>query len=208
VSDDFRPADPAQHDTAAYARPLPPSAGAQAAGEPLEPTSGWYPTPEMPTNPEAAHWHARYRRQRTITAVLGVGIAVALMAVVGLGVAAWQLARSNPLMTAASDLAAGLGQDPGALQGGGHPQATPDEGGATPGDATAPDSGAPDASGQDIPLPEPLRNLGSALGITDVGDLIDLAVANGLMSAEDADKLRAALAAGAVVGGLGEGTAQ
>ncbi len=47
--------------------------------------------------------------------------------------------------------------------------------------------------------------MASAIGITDVGQLLDLAVANGLMSQEDADKLRAGIAAGALANGLAQG---
>jgi len=72
-------------------------------------------------------------------------------------------------------------------------------------DGTAPD--APGTDGLDIPLselplPEGLQSLASTLGITDVGQLLDLAVANGIMSQEDADKLRAGIAAGALANSL------
>ena len=48
--------------------------------------------------------------------------------------------------------------------------------------------------------------MASAVGITDVGQLLDLAVANGIMSQEDADKLRAGIAAGALAQGLAQGS--
>ena len=46
--------------------------------------------------------------------------------------------------------------------------------------------------------------MASAVGITDVGQLLDLAVANGIMTQEDADKLRAGIAAGALAKGLAQ----
>jgi hypothetical protein len=64
----------------------------------------------------------------------------------------------------------------------------------------------PGATG--VPLPEQLQDLGQAFGITDVGQLLDLAVAQGLMSQEQADQLRAALQAGRALGELGQGFAQ
>ncbi len=50
--------------------------------------------------------------------------------------------------------------------------------------------------------------MASAVGITDVGQLLDMAVANGIMKQEDADKLRAAIAAGALAQGLTQGQGQ
>ena len=50
--------------------------------------------------------------------------------------------------------------------------------------------------------------MASTVGITDVGQLLDLAVANGIMTQEDADKLRAAIAAGALAQGLTQGQGQ
>jgi hypothetical protein len=147
-------------------------------------------------DPAAAQWEARYRRQRTLTAVLGVGVGLALVAMLGLGVAAWQLSRSNPLASAVSQLAEGQGGT-SLLPEDGLDGTAPDSAQEGPTDA-APDGG--DAGGPaQVPLPEPLQELGSAFGITEVDDLVDLAVATGLVSEEDADALRRALAGGAAL---------
>jgi len=199
---------PDQHDTTALPRA---AAGATPAGSPIaagygygqpgsQPGYGysWYGNPagQPPVgNPEAERWAARYRRQRTITTVLAVGVAMALAAVLGLGVATWQLARSNPVLDSVSQLAEGLGGSPDGT--------SPD--GTTP-DGTTPDGTTPDLS--ELPVPEQLRGLGNALGITDVGQLLDLAVANGLMTQEQADDLRRAIAAGAALQGPADGPQQ
>ena len=70
-------------------------------------------------------------------------------------------------------------------------------------DGTAPDG--PDVPLSELPIPDSLQGLASAVGITDVGQLLDLAVANGIMSQEDADNLRSGIAAGALANGLAQG---
>ena len=200
-ADPYRPSAD-QHDTTAFVRP---AAGQQPTGAGYGPPQhGWYVPGQQP-DPAAAHWEARYRRQRTLTAVLGVGVGLSLVAMVGLGVAAWQLARSNPLTSAVSALAGGQGDLEQLLPEGDVPL---DE--LLPGSPEAPGNGpaddAPEAQGT-LPLPEPLQELGSAFGITDVADLLALAEANGLLSEEDADDLRAAIEGGAALSDLfGAGT--
>ena len=49
-----------------------------------------------------------------------------------------------------------------------------------------------------------VKDIAATLGITDVGQLLDLAVANGFMTEADADQLRAAIAAGAIAQGLSQ----
>jgi hypothetical protein len=214
---------PDQHDTTALPRTGP---GASAPGAPTSPAygygqpgtqsgpgygPGWYggPAGAPPVgNPEAERWAARYRRQRTITTVLAIGVAVALVGVLGMGVAAWQFARSNPVLDSVSELAEGLGGSPEGLL----PEDLLPEGeeGLVP-DGTSPDGTSPDGEApglSELPLPEPLRGLGSALGITDVGQLLDLAVANGLMTQAEADDLRRAIAAGSALQGLADGSQQ
>jgi hypothetical protein len=237
MTDQYLPPAPDQHDTAAFPRPLPPQArptsgyapGSQdpafGAGAP-----GWYVPDGQPlprSNPEADYWAARYRNQRTWTRVLAGFVVLALIGVLGLGIAAWQFATTNPLVAAASDLADGLGTTP---QGGAEaPGSTTPDGGAANGleglipegllpegalpegalpEGALPEGATPDGSTpnlSELPLPESLQDLAGALGITDVGQLLDLAVANGLLSPEDADQLRAALEAGAALPGLAEG---
>ena len=132
--------------------------------------------------------------------------AVTSAAALIMGFATWQLSQ-NPLLSAASDLASGDLNLDGLL-----PPTTPE--GSTPG--TTPEGTTPDAPGTDgldiplseLPLPEGLQGLASTFGITDVGQLLDLAVANGIMSQEDADKLRAGIAAGALANGLAQGQEQ
>lgn len=218
MSHPYPPTGSDQHDTTALPRPEPAQPG---------PGPGWYGPPEgsgpaprygqgpyahVP-NPEAERWAARYHRQRTVTAVLGVAVAVALLGVLGLGVAVWQMARSTTALDSISELAGELGaSSEGLLPGdgtspqgpGSDPDSPPDgldDEGPAP-DGSTPEGGGPDLS--EVPLPEPLQGLGSALGITDVGELLDLAVANGLMSEEDADALRRAIAAGSAIQGLAE----
>jgi hypothetical protein len=217
MSHPYPPAGSDQHDTTALPRPEPAQPGPEPGwfGPPAGagPVGGYGAGPwaHVP-NPEAERWAARYHRQRTVTAVLGVAVAVALLGVLGLGVAVWQMARSSAALDSISELAGELGGSSGGLlpgdgtspQGpGSEPDSPPD--GLT-GEESAPDGpseqSSPDLS--EVPLPEPLQGLGSALGITDVGELLDLAVANGLMSEEDADALRRAIAAGSAIQGLTE----
>jgi len=135
-------------------------------------------------------------RTRIAVAVAAVTSVLALV----LGGAAWQLSQANPLLSAASDLVTGL--DDGSLDET-VPPVTPDGGlGAAPGTST-PDGFAPEGLPlSELPLPDGLKSLAATLGITDVSQLLDLAVTNGVMSQEDADKVRAAIATGAVVQGL------
>ena len=207
MTDPYPPTSPDQHDTAAYVRPLPGQPGAAAGYGPGQ-SLGWS---AQAGDPEAERWAARYRRQRTISTVLGVGMALALVAVLGLGVTTWQLTRSNQLLDSASELADALGGGPGGLlqeDSDGLPALPGDEedgadsllDGLLPDGPSAEDGAAGDLS--DVPLPEALSGLGSVLGITDVGELLDRAVANGLMSEEDAEQLRRVLTAGSALGGL------
>lgn len=166
---------PGQHDTAAYRFPT---------GTPTLDPAGYPPASYAPSGyQEADYWAARYRTQRTRTRIASAIAAVAVLGSVAAGTVAWKAVTTNPLASAAEQLAQGLGQG-GGLDGlvpeGDAPQ-SPD--GTTPKD-TAPDGTSPQ-------LPESLRSLGAALGITDLNDLIDRAVDMGLVSAEDADKLRA-----------------
>ena len=69
---------------------------------------------------------------------------------------------------------------------------------------TAPAPDGLDVPLSELPIPDSLKSMASAVGITDVGQLLDLAVANGIMSQEDADKLRAGIAAGALANGLAQ----
>jgi hypothetical protein len=218
---DHYPPGPDQHDTAAFARPLPPAAATgtadpyagQAAGYPYATASPhqWVPGPVAPTgsNPEADYWAARYRSQRTWTRVLAAVTLLATLGLVAAGFAAWQLARTNPMVAAASDLADGLGQVPVFPEDAAPEDAAPD--GTSP-DGNVPDAPAPgsgDLPLSELPLPDSLKSLAATLGITDVGQLLDMAVANGLMSQEDADRIRAGLAAGSALQGLtGEQDAQ
>jgi hypothetical protein len=235
MTDQYLPPAPDQHDTAAYVRPLPPQAapaGGYAPGSAAPPQGsaygtgapGWYVPDGQPlprSNPEADYWAARYRSQRTWTRVLAGFVVLALIGVLGLGIAAWQFATANPLVAAASDLADGLGAAPEG--GAAAPESSTPDGGTQDGleglipegllpegglpEGARPEGAAPDGSTPDlseIPLPESLQDLAGALGITDVGQLLDLAVANGLLSPEDADQLRAALEAGAALQGLTE----
>jgi hypothetical protein len=176
---------------------------------PRVPTGAGYPpaqgvAPYGPADPQAAHWERRYRRQRTFLQVLAAVVLVGVLAVVGLGFAAWQALRDNPLVNAAQDLSSSLGGSTG-------------EG--SPLDGLLPADPAPDAPAQDgapdapalpeggeggVPLPEELRDLGDALGITDVRQLLDLAVANGLMTQEQADAVAAAIALGSALGSPSE----
>jgi hypothetical protein len=212
----YSPAAPEQHDTTAIPRPYPPTGEAPGYapgyGAGYDPryapgfTPGYGPG-YIPGNPAADAWETKYRRQRTRTRVAVAVAAVTSAVALVLGVAAWQVSQ-NPLLSAASQLASG-----DLNLGGTTPPATPD--GTAP-EATTPDGTTPDATtpnGLDVPLselpiPDSLKSMASAVGITDVGQLLDMAVANGIMKQEDADKLRAAIAAGALAQGLTQGQSQ
>jgi len=204
---------PEQHDTTAIPRPYPQNAQAPGVGPGHGPGyapgygPGYGPGFEAgyPGNPAADAWEAKYLLQRTRTRVaISVAAITSVLALV-LGVAAWQFSQANPLLSAASDLASGLGNGELNLDG-----LLPD--GATP-DSTTPDSTAPVPPGgsalpdvpiSELPLPDSVKAIAATLGITDVGQLLDLAVANGFMTEADADQLRAAIAAGAVAQGLSQ----
>ena len=199
VTDMYTPPAPGQHDTTAIPRPYPP------AGEAPGYAPGYGPG-YAPSNPAADAWEAKYRSQRTRTRVSVAIAAVASAVALVLGVTAWQLAQ-NPLLTAASQLASGdldLGGiiPPATAPDGSAPEATTPDG-TTP-DGSTPDAQTPDIPLSELPLPEGLASLAATLGITDVGQLLDLAVANGIMSQEDADNLRAGIAAGALAQGLAD----
>lgn len=220
MTDMYSPSAPEQHDTTAIPRPYPPAGEAPGYGPGYGPGydpryapgfGAGYGPGYVPGNPAADAWESKYRSQRTRTriavAVAAVTSAIALV----LGVAAWQVSQ-NPLLSAASQLASG-----DLNLGGITPPAAPD--GTAPGttpDGTAPDGTGPDAqapNGPDVPLselpiPDSLKNLASTFGITDVGQLLDMAVANGIMKQEDADQLRSAIAAGALAQGLTQGQGQ
>lgn len=220
----YSPSAPEQHDTTAIPRPYPPTGEAPGYapghGPGYDPRyapgfGAGYAPGYVPGHPAVDAWETKYRSQRTRTRI-AVGIAAVSSAVaLVLGVAAWQIAQ-NPLLSAASQLASGDldGITPPAPELTTPDLTTPD---ATTPDGTAPDATTPDGTTPDapapdaldvplseLPLPDSLKSLASAVGITDVGQLLDLAVANGIMSAEDADKLRAGIAAGALVNGLSQ----
>ena len=212
----YSPSAPEHHDTTAIPRPYPPTGEAPGYAPGYGPgyAPGYDPRYSpgfgaghapgyVPGNPAADAWESKYRSQRTRTriaiAIAAVTSAVALV----LGVAAWQVSQ-NPLLSAASQLASG-DLDLGGIT----PPAVPD---ATTPDSTVPDATTPDSQGSngldvplsELPIPDSLKSMASAVGITDVGQLLDLAVANGIMSQEDADKLRAGIAAGALAKGLAD----
>jgi len=196
-----QPAPEQQHDTTAIPRPYPPSAQATAYAPGYGPgyESGYA------GNPAADAWEAKYLLQRTRTRVaISVAAITSVLALV-LGVAAWQFSQANPLLSAASDLASGLGNGELNLDGLQPEGANPD---ATTPDSTTPvppgGSALPDVPISELPLPDSVKGIAATLGITDVGQLLDLAVANGFMSEADADQLRAAIAAGAVAQGLSQ----
>ncbi|MGB8021410.1 MAG: hypothetical protein WCF04_09305 [Candidatus Nanopelagicales bacterium] len=189
---------PGEHDTTAL--PLPPAAvpaGATTGGY----ASGYgYGGAYAQAAGDAAYWEGRYRKERTRKRILLVTAVLTGMLAIGLGITAWGLAQTNPLVSAATDLADRLDGDSTDSQ----PDAIAPDG--TSPDTTAPDSTTPDdaegdGSAQDLQLPESLRDLGSALGITDVDQLIDMAESAGLLTQEQADQLRAALSAGAAGSG-------
>ncbi len=182
-----------QHDTTA----LPRVPAGYSGSDPGYPPGPGYTPGYAPINHEAAVWQEKFARQRTRTRIAVAFAALASVAALGLGVATWQLATSS-LFGSTSDLAASLGSGDLNLEDllpgdGAAPEGTGPEG--TPNDS-APGGDVPLA---DLPLPESLKSLAGAMGITDVGQLLDLAVANGMMSQAEADQVRAAIAAGAVV---------
>jgi len=208
VTDMYPPPAPGQHDTTAIQRPQPPMGdapgGAYGYGPGLPagygPADPGYYGPGFPGNPAADAWEARFRKQRTRTRIAVTVAAVVSVLALVLGVAAWQLSQSNPLLAAAADLGSGLddlGPDEAVP-----PATTPDDGTGSAPDTSAPGGAADGIPLSELPLPDALKDLASNLGITEVGQLLDLAVANGLMSQEEADRVRAALATGALVGGL------
>jgi hypothetical protein len=219
VTDMYPPSAPEQHDTTAIPRPYPPTGEApryapgQGPGYDPRYAPGFgagYAPGYVPGNPAADAWETKYRSQRTRTRIAVAIATVTAAAALIMGFATWQLSQ-NPLLSAASDLASGDLNLDGLV-----PPATSED--TTPGttpngsqDGTTPD--APSTDGLDIPLselplPEGLQSLASTLGITDVGQLLDLAVANGILSQEDADNLRAGIAAGALANGLTQGQDQ
>jgi hypothetical protein len=208
VTDTYPPSAPEQHDTTAIPRPYPPAGQAPGYDPRYTPgyAPGYPPGGYIPGNPAADAWESKFRSQRTKTRIAVAVAAVTSAAALIMGFATWQLSQ-NPLLSAASELASGDLNLDGLL-----PPTTPED--STPGttpDAT-PDGTAPDAPGTDgldiplseLPLPEGLQSLAATFGINDVGQLLDLAVANGIMSQEDADKLRAGIAAGALANGLAQ----
>ena len=234
MTDQYLPPAPDHHDTAAYARPLPPAGQGYATQGPGTTGSGWQ-TPSQPlgVNPEADYWAARYRSQRTWTRALAVGVAVALVGVLGIGAAVLRAdspselaavdqsqAQSSPDDTippndTLPDESAPQGTLPeGTVPDGTVPDGTVPDGtvpeGSQPQDGSTPEGSTPEGAGpgssdvplSELPLPESVQDLAAFLGITDVGQILDLAVANGMMSQEDADRLRAAITVGAAIPGL------
>ena len=211
----YTPPAPEQHDTTAIPRPYPPTGGAPGYAPGYAPGSdpryapgfgAGYAPGYIPGNPAADAWETKYRSQRTRTRIAVAVAAVTSALALVLGVAAWQVSQ-NPLLSAASQLASGdlglEGLTPPAAPDSTSPEATTPDGTAP--DGTAPDAQAPeglDVPLSELPIPDSLKSLAATVGITDVGQLLDLAVANGLMSQEDADNLRAGIAAGALAQGL------
>lgn len=203
---------PDQHDTQALPRPDSPpwhdGTGRPGDGVGVGPSALGY----TGHNAESRAWEARYLKQRTRTRFAIAVAAFASVVAVGLGVMAWQLSQVSPLVSAVSELASGLGSGERDLGGSG---ALGGESGDAAADDSAADSGAPDApalpegSGErsevplsELPLPDAVKDFAAALGITDAEQLLDQAVANGFVSQEDADQLRAAIGLGAQAGGL------
>lgn len=195
---------PGEHDTTAL--PFPPAAaqsGATPSGYAHGYASGYgygYDGSYAQGAGDAAYWEGRFRKERTRKRILLVTTVLAGMLAIGLGVTAWGLAQTNPLVSAATDLADRLDGGSGDSQ----PDAVaPDSASpdTTDPDSTSPDRAEDDGSAPDVPLPQSLQDLGSALGITDVDQLIDMAVSAGLLTQEQADQLRAALSAGAAGSG-------
>lgn len=193
---------PGEHDTTAL--PFPPAA-AQSGATPSGYGSGYasgygYGGSYTQAPGDAAYWEGRFRKERTRKRILLVTTVLAGMLAIGLGVTAWGLAQTNPLVSAATGLADRLDGGSGDSQ----PDAVAPDGTSpdtTDPDSTSPDGAEGDGSAPDLQLPESLQDLGSALGITDVDQLIDMAVSAGLLTQEQADQLRAALSAGAADSG-------
>ncbi len=192
---DAAPGYQGQHETTALPRVPQGYAGAAPGYAPDAAFAPGY----APVNHEAALWQEKFARQRARTRVAVVVAALASVAALVLGVATWQLAN-NSLFGSSASIAAGLGSGdlnldelvPGATPEGALPEGTTPDGSA-PG-ATTPGGDLPLS---ELPLPDSLKSLAATVGITDVGQLLDLAVANGMMSQSDADQLRAALVLGA-----------
>lgn len=161
--------------------------------------------PGAPPVDEAGYWAQRYQQERRRSRTLTVAVVAAVVVAAGVGISALRssdsaapVAAQAPVAT--SPLAPGATPQEGATA----PEGSPGPGGVDPlpqGQAPGDGQAVPDQPGSTSPqLPEPLRQLGSALGITDVDDLIDLAVANDLISAEQAEQLRAAVTLGTAAG--------
>lgn len=197
VSGDYE-REPSQHDTTALVRPYPVSDGTpadgQASGSGFVPGFGPAPAGYAGPNPEAEAWQARYYMQRTRTRVAVLLAVVAGVVAMGMGVVAWQVSQANPLLSAATDLA----RSGGSLD---LDRLLPDD--AVPADPT-PQEIEPDGSAAlpEVPIgelpgvPDEVQALAATLGITDFGQLLDLAVSFDVMSESEADQLRAAVAAG------------
>lgn len=175
-----------QHDTSV----LPPPATGQA---PYSAPSGWLPPAAEPANPEAEYWAARFRRQRRWTRALAALLVAGGLLVVGGGVVVWKAVSAGvgSLTAAQGSVSDGSGSGSGSAD---DVPALP-ESGEGPTDGTAPDV-------SDVPLPEQLRGLGSMLGVDNLEDVLDAAVANGLLSAEQADQIRLAVKSGQSLAGL------
>lgn len=217
---------PDQHDTAAIPLvPAGPYAGEQqyAGGQPYSggqrqagghgyagdqpysgAQSGWY-VPGQPvgrSNPEADYWAGKYRSQRRWTRILAAAVIVGTLAVVGVGFAALQSGTSNVADSGSSSTLPD-GSTPTLP---GAPDSTTPEGttpnGTTP-NGTTPDGTSPNGTGSvpldSLPLPDSLKSLASAFGITDINQLLDLAVSNGMMSEEDAQRLLSGIQAGSAL---------
>lgn len=213
MSSPYQPA-PDQHDTAAFARPVPPPQAEQPGGP------GWYVPGESVgrSNPEADYWAGKYRRQRRWTRALAAGATGTVLVAVGLGFVAWQSGSSDDLATAGQTQTDGT--TPEATPDGATPEGTTPDGtvpDSTSPNGTAPDDTAPDAQAPDsssvpldsLPLPDSLRSLASTLGITDLSQLVQMGVSMGMISEEDAADLLAAVQGGAALGDLfGGGSGQ
>ena len=234
MSSPYQPA-PDQHDTAAYARPAPaPQPGPGQAGSQVGSqfgAAGWY-LPGEPvgrSNPEADYWAGKYRRQRRWTRVLAAGATGAVLVAVGLGFAALQSTSSDAVATAGQTQPDGISPDAATpdttpdstAPDGTSPDPTTPDGSAPQGttpdgsipDGSAPEGAAPDAQSpgsgsvpmDSLPLPDSLRSLASSLGITDLGQLVQLGVSMGLISEEQAADLLAAVQGGSALGDLLDG---
>ncbi len=205
MTDPYLQSPPGQHDTMALPRLDWPPGRAVAEDVGVVPGFGPGPAGHPGANPEADAWEARYLLQRTRTRV-AIGVAaISSLLVLGMGVVVWQMSQVNPLLAAASDLAAGSGNE-GREAGvivpdGTEPEQGVPDGSSSPGSAPGGSAEAPDISIADLPVPEEVKDLAALLGIRDIGQLLDLAVGSGLMAEEDADRLRAAVAIGSLAGG-------